>query len=251
MPGRARLGRHHDDGRQRAGRRVPRRAAAPLPEQAGPRRRRGRAPDRAPSRGHGRRGRRPARERPHPRRARRARRQFVSPVFFAALELWVAARTDAELRAAVGPLERRVGRETHAYALELLGVDESRGDNRELVQATLDLLRGLGLAASLSDDSKRRGAVLDAWAAVLDDGWSWTTPRRRHERPPHLRHRRSRRRERPARRLGRAARRPDLASGPGSPPRRAGRSPTRSPTSTGPTRPRSRRSPTSRPSTRG
>src|SRR5687768_4533694 len=32
--------------------------------------------------------------------------QFVSPVFFAALELWVAARTDAELRAAVGPLER-------------------------------------------------------------------------------------------------------------------------------------------------
>jgi AcrR family transcriptional regulator len=95
--------------------------------------------------------------------------QFVSPVFFAALELWVAARTDAELRAAVGPLERRIGRETHAYALELLGVDESRGDNRALVQATLDLLRGFGLAASLSDDSKRRGAVLDAWAIVLDD----------------------------------------------------------------------------------
>lgn len=95
--------------------------------------------------------------------------QFVSPVFFAALELWVAARTDAELRAAVGPLERRIGRETHVYALELLGVDESRGDNRALVQATLDLLRGFGLAASLSDDSKRRGAVLDAWAPVLDD----------------------------------------------------------------------------------
>ncbi len=95
--------------------------------------------------------------------------QFVSPVFFAALELWVAARTDAELRSAVVPLERRIGRETHAYALDLLGVDESRGDNRALVQATLDLLRGLGLAASLSDDSRRRGAVLDAWAPLLDD----------------------------------------------------------------------------------
>jgi AcrR family transcriptional regulator len=95
--------------------------------------------------------------------------QFVSPVFFAALELWVAARTDAELRSAVVPLERRIGRETHAYALDLLGVDESRGDNRALVQATLDLLRGLGLAASLSDDSKRRSSVLDAWAPVLDD----------------------------------------------------------------------------------
>ncbi|WP_230973517.1 TetR/AcrR family transcriptional regulator [Aeromicrobium terrae] len=95
--------------------------------------------------------------------------QFVSPVFFAALELWVAARTDAELRKAVGPLERRVGRETHAFAVELLGIDEAKGDNRALVQATLDLVRGLGLAASLSDDSKRRSVVLDAWATVLDD----------------------------------------------------------------------------------
>ena len=94
--------------------------------------------------------------------------QFVSPVFFAALELWVAARTDAELRVSVAPLERRVGRETHAYALELLGVDESRGDNRQLVQATLDLLRGLGLAASLSDDAKRRSVILDSWADILD-----------------------------------------------------------------------------------
>ena len=55
VPGRARLGRHHDDRRQRAGRRLPGRAAAPLPEQAGPRRRRGRAPERATSRRHGRR----------------------------------------------------------------------------------------------------------------------------------------------------------------------------------------------------
>lgn len=95
--------------------------------------------------------------------------QFVSPVFFAALELWVAARTDADLRTEVAPLERRVGRETHAYAVELLAIDEARGDNRGLVQATLDLLRGLGLAASLSDDTKRRAAVLDSWALVLDN----------------------------------------------------------------------------------
>ncbi|MFC5676529.1 TetR/AcrR family transcriptional regulator [Aeromicrobium endophyticum] len=94
--------------------------------------------------------------------------QFVSPVFFAALELWVAARTDADLRESVAPLERRIGRETHAYAVELLDIDESRGDNRQLVQATLDLVRGLGLAASLSDDAARRSTVLDSWAAVLE-----------------------------------------------------------------------------------
>lgn len=95
--------------------------------------------------------------------------QFVSPVFFAALELWVAARTDTTLRESVAPLERRVGREAHAYAVELLGVDESLGHNRELIQGTLDLLRGLGLAASLSDDSRRRAKILDSWADTLDN----------------------------------------------------------------------------------
>lgn len=94
--------------------------------------------------------------------------QFTSPVFFAALELWVAARTDAALREQVGDLERRIGRETHAQAVELLDIDESRGRNRQLVQATLDLVRGLGLAATLSDDSTRRAAILDAWATTLD-----------------------------------------------------------------------------------
>ncbi|MBW9207989.1 TetR family transcriptional regulator [Mumia sp. zg.B53] len=94
--------------------------------------------------------------------------QFVSPVFFAALELWVAARTDKELRDAVAPLERRVGREIHAYAVALLGIDDSRGRNRQLVQATLDLLRGLGLAASLTDDTARRTSILDTWAITLD-----------------------------------------------------------------------------------
>lgn len=94
--------------------------------------------------------------------------QFTSPVFFAALELWVAARTDAELQKLVGPLERRIGRETHVYAVELLGIDESKGDNRQLVQATLDMVRGLGLAASLTDDTKRRATILDSWATVLE-----------------------------------------------------------------------------------
>ncbi len=94
--------------------------------------------------------------------------QYTSPVFYAALELWVAARTDPELLPRVAPLERRFGREIHAHALSLLQVDPTRGHNRQLVQATLDLLRGLGLAASLSDDSARRASILDAWAGTLD-----------------------------------------------------------------------------------
>lgn len=93
---------------------------------------------------------------------------FASPVFIAALELWVAARTDPALLEAVEPLERRIGRETHRMTVELLGADESRPGVRELVQATLDLVRGLGLAATVSDDTRRRNRILDQWARTLD-----------------------------------------------------------------------------------
>lgn len=93
---------------------------------------------------------------------------FAGPVFTAALELWVAARTDQALLEAVAPLERVVGRETHAMTVRLLGADESRPGVRELVQATLDLVRGLGLANTLGDDSNRRRRILDQWAEVLD-----------------------------------------------------------------------------------
>ncbi len=93
---------------------------------------------------------------------------FTSPVFTAALELWVAARTDEQLLAAVAPLEQRVGRETHRLTVELLGADETRPGVRELIQATLDLVRGLGLASTITDDTLRRSRILDEWASVLD-----------------------------------------------------------------------------------
>jgi AcrR family transcriptional regulator len=95
--------------------------------------------------------------------------QFTSPVFTAALELWVAARTDAALHGALVPLEQRIGREIHRQTVELLGVDEQQPGVRELVQATLDLVRGLGLANTISDDTARRRRILDQWARTLDD----------------------------------------------------------------------------------
>jgi AcrR family transcriptional regulator len=94
---------------------------------------------------------------------------FTSTVFTAALELWVAARTDPALQAAVGPLEQRIGREIHRRTVELLGVDERKPGVREIVQATLDLVRGLGLANTISDDAARRRRILDRWARVLDE----------------------------------------------------------------------------------
>jgi AcrR family transcriptional regulator len=102
---------------------------------------------------------------------------FTAGAFAAALELWVAARSDPQLLAAVEPFERLTGRETHRLTVEMLDVDESKPGARELVQATLDLIRGLGLANTISDDQARRRRILDRWAEVLDD----ELPRRTHD----------------------------------------------------------------------
>jgi AcrR family transcriptional regulator len=92
---------------------------------------------------------------------------FTGPLFVAALEVWVAARTDPELRQALIPLEAKVGREMLRLADDLLHADESSPGVREAVQATLDLLRGLGVANLLTDDSARRKALLAAWKDQL------------------------------------------------------------------------------------
>ena len=93
---------------------------------------------------------------------------YTGPLFRAALQVWAAAASSAELRDLVLPLEARLGREAHKAAIGLLGVDESRPGVHEAVQATLDLARGLGLADTLADDSRRRERVIAQWAAMLD-----------------------------------------------------------------------------------
>ena len=92
---------------------------------------------------------------------------FTGPLFAAAIEVWVAARTDPALRSALVPVEARFGREVHRLTVELLGANESRPGVREAVQTTLDLMRGLGVASLLTDDSARRTRLLADWTAHL------------------------------------------------------------------------------------
>jgi AcrR family transcriptional regulator len=92
---------------------------------------------------------------------------YVSPLFTAALELWVAARTDPELKEVVVELETRLGREMHRIAVGLLAADERRPGVRAAVQATLDLARGLALANLLTDDSRRRAGIVRQWSTML------------------------------------------------------------------------------------
>jgi AcrR family transcriptional regulator len=92
---------------------------------------------------------------------------FTGPMFQAALEVWVAARTDDALRDALVPLEATIGRELYRLTVDMLGADDRRPEVRDAIQATLELLRGLGVASLLSDDSVRRQAVLASWSAHL------------------------------------------------------------------------------------
>ncbi len=94
---------------------------------------------------------------------------YSGPLFVAALELWVAARTDPQLLEAVRPFERRLGRESHRLTVGVLGLDDSDPAVREAVQGTLDMVRGMGLANLLTDDGARRRVVLSRWAKILDE----------------------------------------------------------------------------------
>lgn len=93
---------------------------------------------------------------------------YASVHFKAALQVWTAAAADPALRERILPMEAKFGRAAHRMLVAHLGVDNSDPVVRGLVQATLDLARGLGLADVLHDDSARRSQIVKVWAAQLD-----------------------------------------------------------------------------------
>jgi AcrR family transcriptional regulator len=92
---------------------------------------------------------------------------YTTPLFKAALQVWTHAAADPALRERIVPLEAHFGRVSHRMAVTALGVDDSDPVAHHLVQATLDLARGLGLADVLTDDSTRRNQIVTQWAATL------------------------------------------------------------------------------------
>jgi len=93
---------------------------------------------------------------------------FTRPLFKAALQVWTAAAADEALKERIVPLEAKFGRAVHRLTVELLGVDDGDPVAHRLVQATLDMARGLGLADVLTDDSARRDRIVTQWASTLD-----------------------------------------------------------------------------------
>lgn len=90
--------------------------------------------------------------------------ELQGPPFTAALELWVAARTDPDLRRALIPLQERIFRTVHRNVTRLAGEDHPRAPM--LVQFTIDLLTGAHLAGTLQP-MVGASAVVEAWKVAV------------------------------------------------------------------------------------
>ena len=81
------------------------------------------------------------------------------PIFYSALDLWVAGRTDPVLRETLLPFERAFIRGTRALVAEMYGPDlAARPRAREAIDIVMHTMRGAALAQVLQRD---RPAVLD------------------------------------------------------------------------------------------
>jgi AcrR family transcriptional regulator len=76
------------------------------------------------------------------------------PLFQAALELWVAGRTDPELRAELLQVERGVTRTVWESAGELFGDLADQPDFQDTMETVLSTMRGLALLGLLSQDRR-------------------------------------------------------------------------------------------------
>ncbi|MDD9944132.1 MAG: TetR/AcrR family transcriptional regulator [Myxococcales bacterium] len=96
---------------------------------------------------------------------------FAEPTFHAALELWMAARSDPELREALVPMERAIGRGLDRLWRGLPGAPElaepEAGKRLEdLIAITLHMLRGMALQRILREDASERRRLFELWKSI-------------------------------------------------------------------------------------
>ncbi|WP_199431839.1 TetR/AcrR family transcriptional regulator [Qaidamihabitans albus] len=83
----------------------------------------------------------------------------------AVTELWIAARTDPQLRAAIRPVDRALGRSTLEHVAGITG-DLPREKVETLYWLTVNFTRGLALDAELGGDPQRRKQLLEEWKRI-------------------------------------------------------------------------------------
>jgi hypothetical protein len=107
---------------------------------------------------------------------------FGGPLFTAALELWIAARTDAELHRELIPFERGAGRGLVQLWREIAG--DLAADPRfdAVLELTLHLARGMALQKILRSDDTGRRRLLDLWKDMVAELLRGPVPRAAKER---------------------------------------------------------------------
>ena len=76
---------------------------------------------------------------------------------------------DVALDMGVDAIEAEMGAKIFWTAVDLLGLDGRDPTTRSTIQAFLDSARGLGLAAIVGDDARRRERVTQRWAEMIDE----------------------------------------------------------------------------------
>ncbi len=74
---------------------------------------------------------------------------YANPLFQAALDLWSHARTDADLRERLVPVERRLDRQTLAITRQLFPAIAEQPDFDRLIEMAVSTIRGLALLDTL------------------------------------------------------------------------------------------------------
>jgi AcrR family transcriptional regulator len=102
---------------------------------------------------------------------------YDGPLFHAALELWVAARSDRALHAALVPVERSMGKGMRAMWADLLeislGPDVKRQHKlNDVVLMTQHMLRGMAMQRILKHDDQNRRRLFELWKRMAREALS-------------------------------------------------------------------------------
>jgi AcrR family transcriptional regulator len=87
----------------------------------------------------------------------------------AVLELWVAARTEPELKAAMLPVDRALGRSTVELYRKVAPSEAPEELTESLYWLTVNLTRGLALDAEIGGGSGRHRALLREWKRIVTE----------------------------------------------------------------------------------
>jgi AcrR family transcriptional regulator len=95
---------------------------------------------------------------------------FEGPMFSASLELWLAARSDADLRAALIAQERLLGKEIDELAADLFGAKlAARPRFRATMNVLFDSMRGASIRSALRTE-RSDDRLITGWVHLVEEG---------------------------------------------------------------------------------